>query len=144
MFAACWQIKIRPTGFIFLGRREEINVCRFSSFRVPVFRKIIFRVNIRGTNRPGVFQLFLSGEDVDFKSLRENRDVQTVQNTMNTIIGRDDINVTEITWQGEWRSVLLFKLSRTVVLSFFRPNIRIADHFRVGRIFLAGGQNLSV
>lgn len=66
----------------------------------------MFRANIRGTARPGVFQFFFAGDGVDFKLLKENRDLQTIQKTMNAIIGRDDIKLTEIIWQGEWRSAI--------------------------------------
>ena len=104
---------------------------------------LMFRATIRGTNRPGVFQFFFNGDDLNFKSLKENHGVETVQKTINAIIGRDDIKIGEIIWQGEWRSVILVTVSNTKYLFFFRPNIRMADHYRVGRVFLAGGQTLS-
>ena len=65
------------------------------------------RASVRGTKRPGIFSFFFTGPDVDFELLKKNRDVQTVQKTLDTVTGRDDIKVVDITWQGEWRSVIL-------------------------------------
>lgn len=52
-------------------------------------------------------------------------EVSSLQTVVNGITGRYDIVIQEVMWQGEWR-----------------PNIRMAERFREGRVFLAGGQYL--
>lgn len=82
---------------------------------------------MRGTPQPDVFQLFFLGEEFDLSPLKETKDIETVQKVMNAVIGREDIKILDITWRGEWR-----------------PNIRMADHFRVGRVFIVGGWSSSI
>ncbi|KAL5507680.1 hypothetical protein ACEPAH_5298 [Sanghuangporus vaninii] len=76
--------------------------------------------SLKYTVLPGVFQMLLAGEQVDFDALKTGS-VETVQSTFNTLSGRNDLKVTEILSHGEWR-----------------PNIRIAEHFGDGRVFIVG------
>lgn len=99
------------------------------------------RATARSTNRPGIFQLLFNGEDLDFGPLKQNKDVSTVQKTLDAITGRNDIRVLSINWQGEWRYVAQFKFPTFVLTAAIRPNIRMADHFRVGRVFIIGGMS---
>ncbi|THH09795.1 hypothetical protein EW145_g1753 [Phellinidium pouzarii] len=78
-------------------------------------------VSPRHTVDPRVFQMIFAGPEVDFASLRASNSVQAVQNEFERISHRTDLKITSITWQGEWR-----------------PNIRMADHFCLGRVFLIG------
>lgn len=66
-----------------------------------------------------------TGTDLDYATLKERKNIETVQKTMNEITGRTNIVIKDITWQGEWR-----------------PNIRMAEHFQNGRVFIVGGQSL--
>ena len=62
-----------------------------------------YSATVRSTSRPGIFQLLFNGEDLDFTPLKQNKDVATVQKTLDAITGRNDIKIIDITWQGEWR-----------------------------------------
>ncbi|KAL5527978.1 hypothetical protein ACEPAG_6779 [Sanghuangporus baumii] len=82
--------------------------------------EVHYVASIRYTVRPGVFQMLLAGEQVDFDALKTGS-VEAVQSAFSTLSGRNDLKVTEILSHGEWR-----------------PNIRIADHFGSGRVFIVG------
>ncbi|KAH8110153.1 FAD binding domain-containing protein [Phellopilus nigrolimitatus] len=76
---------------------------------------------LRSTAEPGHFQLIFAGTEVDITTLKARRDQETVQNQLNDITQRTDLKITDVTWQNEWR-----------------PNIRMAERFRVGRVFIVG------
>lgn len=83
---------------------------------------LIFSVSARNTCEPSVFHVLLGGPEVDLEKLRANpRDPVTATQEIHRISGRTDIKVTNILVQSEWK-----------------PNIRMADRFRVGRVFIIG------
>ncbi|KAH8110160.1 FAD binding domain-containing protein [Phellopilus nigrolimitatus] len=77
--------------------------------------------SLRHTAEPGCFQMFFAGPEMDFTTLRGRSDQETIQNQLNDITQRTDLKVSDITWQIEWR-----------------PNIRMAERFHVGRVFIIG------
>ncbi|KAH8110165.1 FAD binding domain-containing protein [Phellopilus nigrolimitatus] len=77
--------------------------------------------SLRHTAEPGCFQMFFAGPDVDFATLRARGDQEVIQNQLNDITQRTDMKISDITWHSEWR-----------------PNIRMADRFHVGRVFIIG------
>ncbi|KAL5529838.1 hypothetical protein ACEPAF_6095 [Sanghuangporus sanghuang] len=79
-----------------------------------------YAASLKYTVLPGVFQMLLAGEQVDFDALKTGS-VEAIQSTFSTLSGRKDLKVTEILTHGEWR-----------------PNIRIAEHFGDGRVFIVG------
>ncbi|KAI5121048.1 hypothetical protein M0805_008624 [Coniferiporia weirii] len=78
-------------------------------------------VSIRHTAQPRIFQIIFTGPEADFTSLKAGSNIESVQEEINKITHRTDIKITDITWQGEWR-----------------PNIRMAKDFRIGRVFIIG------
>ncbi|EJC98969.1 uncharacterized protein FOMMEDRAFT_113569 [Fomitiporia mediterranea MF3/22] len=78
-------------------------------------------VVLRQTVQPGLFQVAFSGPETRFDYLKEHDDPQTIQDELQRITNRTDLQVTEIIWHGEWR-----------------PNIRMVDRFQVGRLFIIG------
>ncbi|KAH8110151.1 FAD binding domain-containing protein [Phellopilus nigrolimitatus] len=76
---------------------------------------------LRGTARPGHFQIVFAGNEVDITTLKARGDKEAIQTLLNDITQRTDIKITDITWQNEWR-----------------PNIRMAERFHVGRVFIIG------
>ncbi|KAJ7314441.1 FAD binding domain-containing protein [Mycena albidolilacea] len=78
-------------------------------------------VLLRPTGIPGLFGLvvILAGSDIDYETVMKDHTV--LQNTINTITGRLDLNLTEVVWIRQWT-----------------PNIRMTDTFSVGRCFLVG------
>ncbi|KAJ7799888.1 FAD binding domain-containing protein [Mycena olivaceomarginata] len=78
-------------------------------------------VLLRPTGIPGLFRLvvILAGSDIDYETVMKDHTV--LQNTINTITGRLDLNLTEVVWIRQWT-----------------PNIRMTDTFSVGRCFLVG------
>lgn len=101
---------------------------------------MVFRVRIRGTHRADVFQLFFLGDEFDLSPLRNSTDIDTAQKVMNSVTRREDIKIIDITWRGEWRRVLnQLDLNLLILIIVYRPNIRMADHFRVDRVFIVGG-----
>lgn len=48
--------------------------------------------------------MILSGPEVNYDTLKARGDVETLQQEFNSITGRTDLIVKEVTnWQGEWR-----------------------------------------
>ncbi|EJC99073.1 uncharacterized protein FOMMEDRAFT_161305 [Fomitiporia mediterranea MF3/22] len=78
-------------------------------------------VTLRQTAEPGLFQMLFSGSEIRHDFLKAHNDAQAIQDELHRTTNRTDLRVTEITWHGEWR-----------------PNIRMADHFLVGRLFIIG------
>ncbi|EJC99069.1 uncharacterized protein FOMMEDRAFT_170810 [Fomitiporia mediterranea MF3/22] len=76
---------------------------------------------LRQTVLPGLFQMSFSGPEARFSFLKEHHDPQAIQDELHRITSRTDLRVTEVTWHGEWK-----------------PNIRMVDHFQVGRVFTIG------
>ncbi|KAI5121033.1 hypothetical protein M0805_008609 [Coniferiporia weirii] len=76
-------------------------------------------LSIRHTAEPRLFQIFFTGKEVDFSSLKPDK--ESVQKEIEKVTHRTDIKVTDVVWQGEWR-----------------PNIRMAKNFRAGRVFIIG------
>ncbi|KAH8110152.1 FAD binding domain-containing protein [Phellopilus nigrolimitatus] len=73
------------------------------------------------TSEPGRFQMLFAGPEVDFTTLKARGDHEAIQDLLKDITQRTDIMVSDITWQCEWR-----------------PNIRMAERFHVGRVFIVG------
>ncbi|KAI5116216.1 hypothetical protein M0805_006767 [Coniferiporia weirii] len=78
-------------------------------------------LTIRHTAEPRLFQVFFTGQKADFSSLKAGKDKESVQKEIEKVTRRTDIKVTDVLWQGEWR-----------------PNIRMASNFRIGRVFIIG------
>ncbi|KAJ7817055.1 FAD binding domain-containing protein [Mycena olivaceomarginata] len=78
-------------------------------------------VLLRPTGKPGLFGLvmILTGSDIDYDAIMKDHTV--LQNTISTITGRKDLNITEVVWITQWT-----------------PNIRMTDTFSVDRCFLVG------
>ncbi|KAJ7314447.1 FAD binding domain-containing protein [Mycena albidolilacea] len=78
-------------------------------------------VMLRPTGKPGLFGLVmtLAGSDIDYDAIMKDHTV--LQNTINIITGRKDLNITEVVWITQWT-----------------PNIRMTDTFSVDRCFLVG------
>lgn len=62
---------------------------------------------VRRCNKPDRFQLLFMGPEVDFDRFRQDDGKQDnldkVQENVNRVTGRTDLNVTKVTWYGEWR-----------------------------------------
>ncbi|EJC99071.1 uncharacterized protein FOMMEDRAFT_161302 [Fomitiporia mediterranea MF3/22] len=78
-------------------------------------------VSLRQTTEPGLFQVVFAGPEARHNFLKAHNDPQAIQDELHRITNRTDLRVTGINWNGEWR-----------------PNIRMADHFQVGRLFIIG------
>ncbi|EJC99072.1 uncharacterized protein FOMMEDRAFT_113673 [Fomitiporia mediterranea MF3/22] len=91
-----------------------------SDFRIWGDRKIA-SVALRQTAEPGLFQMGFTGPEIRHDFLKAHNDPQAIQDELHRITNRTDLRVTGINWHGEWR-----------------PNIRMADHFQVGRLFIIG------
>ncbi|KAF7356154.1 Pentachlorophenol 4-monooxygenase [Mycena venus] len=78
-------------------------------------------VLLRPTGIPGLFQLAitLAGSNGDHDAVM--KDQIALQNTINTVTGRTDLNLVEVVWITLWT-----------------PNIRMTDTFSAGRCFLTG------
>ncbi|EKM55694.1 uncharacterized protein PHACADRAFT_94045, partial [Phanerochaete carnosa HHB-10118-sp] len=76
---------------------------------------------VRHTGTGQVFQVILSGPDVDYATLKNERSLEALQKALNKVTGRNDLVKEIINWQGEWRA-----------------NIRMAEKFQVDRVFLVG------
>ncbi|EJD01753.1 uncharacterized protein FOMMEDRAFT_126912 [Fomitiporia mediterranea MF3/22] len=77
-------------------------------------------VSLRHSVREGIFQLLLAGENIDFDTVTKGTP-EAIQAEFHKLSGRTDFKVTEVISHGEWR-----------------PNMRIADRFRDGRVFIVG------
>ncbi|KLO09903.1 hypothetical protein SCHPADRAFT_878780 [Schizopora paradoxa] len=78
------------------------------------------RILFRYTGQPKSFQVIIIGTD-EHMELARTKELSKIQQIVNEGTGRTDIVISDITWQGEWR-----------------PNIRMAEHFQSGRVFVAG------
>ncbi|EJC99075.1 uncharacterized protein FOMMEDRAFT_23412 [Fomitiporia mediterranea MF3/22] len=78
-------------------------------------------VTLWQTAQPGLFQVMFAGTEAKFDFLKEHCDSQAAQEELHRITNRIDLRVTEVTWHSEWK-----------------PNIRMVDHFQVGRVFIIG------
>ncbi|KAJ7879263.1 pentachlorophenol 4-monooxygenase [Mycena olivaceomarginata] len=81
----------------------------------------LYSVMLRPTGIQRLFGLVvtLADSNIDYEMVMKNHTV--LQNTISTITGRTDLNVTEVVWITQWT-----------------PNIRMTDTFSVGRCFLVG------
>ena len=70
----------------------------------------IASVIIRSTSEKGLFQIIFMGPEVRIDEIKTGGDVGPLQAELNRISGREDIRIKEVTWQGEWRSVLVTNL----------------------------------
>lgn len=61
------------------------------------------RAFLRYAGEPGRYQILMGGPSVDYTLLATNKDVQTLQNEFRKLTKRDDIQLLEVFWQGEWR-----------------------------------------
>ncbi|KAI5120900.1 hypothetical protein M0805_003000 [Coniferiporia weirii] len=73
------------------------------------------------TSRPRIFQIIMSGPNVDFHALKTNNGVEALQAELRAHTRRSELKVMEITWQAEWRT-----------------NLRILKQLRVGNVFIIG------
>ncbi|KAJ7879260.1 FAD binding domain-containing protein, partial [Mycena olivaceomarginata] len=85
------------------------------------YNSTLCSVLLRPTGIPGLFGLvvILAGSDIDYETVMKDHTV--LQNTINTVTGRLDLNLTEVVWIRQWT-----------------PNIRMTDTFSAGRCFLVG------
>ncbi|KAI5121047.1 hypothetical protein M0805_008623 [Coniferiporia weirii] len=70
---------------------------------------------------PQIYQILIGGQEADLTSLRVDNSEEAVQKEFHRITGRTDLTIKDITWRGEWR-----------------PNTRMAEKFRDGRVFIIG------
>lgn len=69
-----------------------------------------------------MFHCLFAGSEIDFDALRAHDcDPEATTKEFQRISGRTDIKFANVQVQSEWR-----------------PNIRMADRFRVGRVFIIG------
>jgi len=78
------------------------------------------RIFFRYTGQPKSFQVMFLCTD-ERMDLLGTKEPSIIQQTVHDAIKRTDILITDITWQGEWR-----------------PNIRMAEHFHSGNVFIVG------
>ncbi|KAH8112572.1 FAD binding domain-containing protein [Phellopilus nigrolimitatus] len=105
--------------YIVDARVEGVNEVHAKMYMLMTFSAC--GVVLRSTAEPGHFQIIFAGPEVDFTTLRSRGDQETVQNLLTDITQRTDIKITNITWQNEWRA-----------------NIRMAERFHAGRVFIVG------
>ncbi|KLO17521.1 hypothetical protein SCHPADRAFT_994344 [Schizopora paradoxa] len=119
----------KSAGIVFLGETREDERMYIVDCKVEgLEEKNIHTWNtenrelamFRYTGQPKSFQVMFVGSE-EHMDLMRTKDRANIQKAINDAIKRTDIVITEITWQGEWR-----------------PNIRLADRFQSGRVFIAG------
>ena len=82
----------------------------------------LYSVSLRNSSEQGMFHCLFAGPEINLEALRANaRDPEAITQELQRISGRTDIKFVNIQLQSEWR-----------------PNIRMADRFRVGRVFIIG------
>lgn len=69
-----------------------------------------------------MFQLLCGGPWFDRQAVMADGSIERLQQEFDKCVRRPEIKITKIFSKGEWR-----------------PNIRLATHFRSGRVFIAGG-----
>lgn len=84
------------------------------------------RVMFRSTVEKDYFQILFMGSEELLNRLKEGS-VSTIQMEMDRITKRSDFRIRELVYQASWR-----------------PNLRIAETFQKGRVFLVGGERLSL
>jgi hypothetical protein len=84
---------------------------------------MVISVWIRPTEYPGVFNIMLGGKDVDIDALLANS--QAIFDLVLEVTKRDNLEFGEIIWKTDWKA-----------------NVRMAEHFGKGRVFLIGGMCL--
>ncbi|KAJ7107174.1 FAD binding domain-containing protein, partial [Mycena crocata] len=114
-------------GVSFLGETKEADRMWVANVEVPGFSREYWHrwgdfatvaTMLKPINTGTQFQIQSFGPDLPPEI---PQDLTGMQQLFNSIAGRDDIRFTNIGWITEWRA-----------------NIRMADKFSVGRVFLAG------
>ncbi|KLO15429.1 hypothetical protein SCHPADRAFT_849655 [Schizopora paradoxa] len=77
-------------------------------------------VVLRCTGQPKSFQLLFMGTEEHLQLLR-TKERNAIEQVIQEVTKRTDLLISEVTWQGEWH-----------------PNIRMAEHFKSGRVLIAG------
>jgi len=119
-------------GLEFLGETRDSDEERryIADVRIRGFTLRGMHVwNVRGGNgtilryagEPRRYQIMLGGPSIDYAKLSANKNIPTLQNEFNNVTNRDDIEILEVIRQSDYRA-----------------NIRMAEQFRVGRVFIAG------
>ncbi|KAH8110134.1 FAD binding domain-containing protein [Phellopilus nigrolimitatus] len=102
-------------GLNFMGETREEN--RIYIVDAHVEGTIIER--LEGEKRADMY--IFGDPKKKMANLRARGDKEAIQTLLNDITQRTDIKITDITWQNEWRA-----------------NIRMAERFHVGRVFIVG------
>ena len=80
---------------------------------------------VRSTNEKDYFQLFFNGKEELINKLNEERSVSALQRELERISKRTDFKIRNLVYQAAWR-----------------PNLRVAETFQKGRVFLVGGKQI--
>ena len=83
------------------------------------------RFNIRRTNEEGYYQMYFHGSEELINKLNEEKSIEAMQREMERISLRTDMKIRKVVYQQYWR-----------------PNLRVAETFQKGRVFLVGGKQL--
>lgn len=84
------------------------------------------RITVRSTNDKDYYHIFFMGSEELVHRLEEGS-ISTIQKEMDQITKRTDFRIRKLVYQSSWR-----------------PNLRIAETFQKGRVFLVGGERLSL
>jgi hypothetical protein len=87
-----------------------------------------------------VYIFILGGPDIDYEKISTSS--EAFAKFFYSFTKRTDIVFGDIKWISKYRSeqILLNFLVALTILVPIRPNIRMVDNLRVGRVFIAGGQ----
>ena len=85
-----------------------------------------------------VYNFILAGSNIDFDKISSSS--EEVTKVFYSLTRRTDIIFGDVIWVSKYRlEQALFLLSALTIFVHERPNIRMVDTLRVGRVFIAGG-----
>lgn len=85
--------------------------------------------------------MLVSGHEVDLNALFASR--EALIKFVKDVTNRPELEFGNMSWLSEWRSVrmtIAYLLWRDIYFTYFRPNIRMANKFGEGRVFITGGR----
>jgi hypothetical protein len=86
-----------------------------------------------------VYNFIMGGPDVDCNKISTSR--EELIKAFYSITKRTDIYFGDLVWISKYRSERgFYSLLELTVVDHIRPNIRMVNTLRVGRVFIAGGQ----
>ncbi|MFD7660801.1 FAD-dependent monooxygenase, partial [Actinosynnema sp. NPDC059797] len=114
----------RALGVGFVGETDEDHRQLVADVRISGLDRDHWHVWVDGdSNHPAISACPVAGTDT-FQvttALLEHASVEDLQALLTEVSGRDDLVVGDLGWSSSWR-----------------PNVRMVDRYRVGRVFLAG------